>query len=191
MCFALLVACDSKPLTPLPADASILAFGDSLTSGYGVDQADSYPSVLQSLSNRQVINAGISGETTNEGLRRLPEVLDTTSPGLLLLLEGGNDILRGLNLIQTRRNLAAMIELAEQRGIPVVLIGVPEKKLFSDTAPLYHELAEEYRLVFADDVVAHLLRDSRYKSDTIHFNATGYRKLAEHIHELLISAGAL
>ncbi len=191
LCLMLLVGCGGDKLPAVPEHGSILAYGDSLTSGYGVGDSDSYPSVLAELSRRQVINAGIAGETTAEGLARLPAVLDAHSPDLLLLLEGGNDILRGLDLNTTKQHLAGMIELAQQRQVAVILIGVPEKKLFSNTAPLYQSLADQYQLVFADNVIAELLRDSRYKSDSIHFNEAGYRKLAEYIHELLISEGAL
>ena len=80
----------------LPVGATVLAFGDSLTSGVGVSKTESYPSVLARMTGLNVINAGVSGELTQEGLGRLPALLDEISPNLLILAEGGNDILRGL-----------------------------------------------------------------------------------------------
>lgn len=189
----LLGACgDSGPtLAPLPDDATLLAFGDSLTVGVGAKPAQSYPAVLQELSGRRVINAGVSGETTSGGLPRLRDVLPQAQPDLLLLLEGGNDILRSVAPTRTRGNLEAMVEFAQSQGVPVVLIGVPNKLLFSDSADYYADIAETYELVFDGDSLAGLLRDSDLKSDSIHLNADGYRLLAEAVHTLLVDYGAL
>jgi acyl-CoA thioesterase-1 len=191
-CLVFLQACsDSISLTPIPEDGVILAFGDSLTVGVGTSGAYSYPAVLSQLSGHNVMGAGVSGEETAQGLIRLQKVMDEVKPGLLILLEGGNDILRNKNLHNTKQNLAAMIELAHARDVQVVLIGVPEKKIFSSVAPLYEELAEQYDLVFADDLLSGLLRDNEYKSDAVHLNQHGYRVMAESIHQLLVKHGAL
>ena len=88
-------------------------------------------------------------------------------------------------------NLAEMIGFAQKRGIDVVLIGVPERKLFSDSAPLYGELATEYDVVFEEQMLANLLRKIEYKSDTVHLNQAGYRVMAEQLFSILIENGAL
>ena len=192
VCLSILHACsDSNSLSPIPQDGVILAFGDSLTVGVGTSASYSYPTILEQLSGRKVVAAGVSGEETAQGLIRLPKVLDEANPNLLILLEGGNDILRNRNLHETKQNLAAMIELAQARGVQVMLIGVPEKKIFSNVAPLYEQLAEQYGLVFADDLLSGLLRDNEYKSDAVHLNQQGYRVMAETIHQLLLKYGAL
>ena len=191
-CGCTLLACSDAPsLNYVPQDGTIVAFGDSLTVGVGAAPAESYPSVLAQLSQRMVISAGVSGEETTAGQKRLVQVLEETTPNVLILLQGGNDILRNRSMQSVKQNLAAMIELAHSKSIDVVLIGVPAKKLFSDVAPLYTELADEYRLVFAEELLSGLLRDSQYKSDPVHLNKQGYRKLAEEIHELLQEHGAL
>ena len=182
---------DSVSLTHIPHDGVIVAFGDSLTVGVGTSEAYSYPAVLSELSNRQVISAGISGEETSQGLTRLPTVLDEVQPNLVVLLEGGNDILRNRNAVTIKNNLAKMIGIIKSRNIEVVLIGVPEKKLFSNVAPLYEELAQEHNVVLLGAVLSDLLRDNDYKSDAVHLNEQGYRLLAESIHELLVEKGAL
>lgn len=187
----LIGACENRSLRALPPDGVILAFGDSLTAGVGAEKDQSYPAVLAHLSGRRVINAGNSGELTAAGRQRLPRVMEAHSPDLLLLLEGGNDILRNRDLLQTKVNLAAMIELAHANGTEVVLIGVPEKNLFSRVAPIYAELAQEYELVYIPDLIGDLLRNPEYKSDRIHFNAAGYRAMAEEVHAILREHGAL
>ncbi|KEA65613.1 lipolytic enzyme, G-D-S-L [Marinobacterium lacunae] len=187
----LLQGCGSDKLTPLADGAAILAFGDSLTKGYGVDEAQSYPSVLAHRTGYTVINAGVYGEITAQGVERLGPILEREQPQLLILLEGGNDILRGIDPAETKNNLARMIELARNQGVEVILVGVPHKNLFSSYAPFYGELAEDYQLPFADSIVADLLRNPKYKSDQVHFNAAGYRRLAESLEFLLREEGAL
>lgn len=187
----LLAACGASKLEPLAPGDRILAFGDSLTAGIGAATQHSYPTVLAQLSGLDVVNAGISGETTEEGLQRLPGELERVAPALLVLTEGGNDILRNVSSRIIKENLRAMIEHANRRGIPVVLIGVPQKNLFSSVAPLYRELAEEYALVFDDTLLSDLLRTPRYKADMVHFNERGYRAMAEGIYALLEDNGAI
>lgn len=187
-----LVGCsDQAELTYIPPEGVILAFGDSLTQGVGSRDNGDYPAQLQQLTGRKVINAGVSGELSAEGLRRLPALLDQHQPALLILLEGGNDILQNRNKAQLKQNLARMIEAAQQRQIDIVFIGVPEKALFSNSAPLYQELAEQYQLVFEPAVIAELLRDAQYKSDPVHFNNRGYTALAVRIEALLKEHNAL
>lgn len=187
----LLSACKEQKLTLVPEDGVILAFGDSLTAGVGGGKGGDYPTFLSELSKRRVVNAGISGETTKRGRTRFLETLQREKPHLVLLLEGGNDILRSLDLRETKGNLAAMIEMAKGEGVDVVLIGVPEKKLFAGVTPLYEELADEYNLVFEADLIGNLLRKPQYKSDMIHFNESGYYVMAESLYELLKKNGAL
>ncbi len=186
----LLTACSEKPLQAVSTSDTILAFGDSLTAGYGTTPKNSYPSVLAALSGRTVVNAGISGETTSEGLLRFTQVLDENNPKLIILLEGGNDILQNLSFSDAKNNLSLMIQEAQARNIALVLIGVPEKNLFSSAAPFYEELANEHDVVFAKDLLAKLLKSPDLKSDSVHLNAAGYKKMAEEIYQLLQSNGA-
>lgn len=194
-CLFVLSACDAPELETLPTDAVILAFGDSLTSGVGVDisvrKNKSYPAILAELTGLQVVNAGIAGETTAQGLKRLSRVLDQSDPDIVILIEGGNDILRNLSLAQAKSNLRNMVMLIKERNIAVVLIGVPEKSLFTSSHPMYKELADELELVFDGDIIADLQRSASLKSDIVHFNEKGYRKMAKSIHALLQEKGSL
>ncbi|CAM4033045.1 arylesterase [Shewanella aquimarina] len=176
---------------PLASDARILAFGDSLTQGVGASTGMDYPSQLQRMSGRAVINAGISGETSAQGLTRFSRVLDEMAPDLIILLEGGNDFLRNSSAAQVEANLAAMLAEAQRRDIPVVLIGVPQKSIWLETAPLYGQLAAQYQPLFIEDFLTELLKLSEVKSDAIHLNDDGYRRLAEHLYRRLQQAGAL
>lgn len=187
----LLAACGEPALRPLGAGETILAFGDSLTEGRGASAAQSYPGVLASLSGHPVVNGGVSGELSQAGRARLPGLLAEHRPALVILLEGGNDILRGSGEAALKANLAAMIEAVQGSGAQLVLVGVPRKSLFAEGAPLYEELAEQYGLVLDNDSIGNLLRRPELKSDAVHLNAPGYRTLAERLHRLLQERGAL
>ena len=188
----LLGACsDEVALPKLDADAVILAYGDSLTQGKGAKAEQSYPAVLSRLSNREVINAGISGEESGAGLKRLPAVLAEHQPDLLILCHGGNDFLRKRDEARMEANIREMISQAKSRNIPVVLLGVPKPGLFLSSAEVYQKIAESTEVVFIEDLVADVLSDKSLKSDTVHPNSDGYGVIADAIYSVLKERGAL
>lgn len=188
-----LVACDSDPqkISTLRPNDVILAFGDSLTLGVGTEPGLGYPEQLYRLTARQVVNAGVSGETSADGARRLPGLLDQYEPEVVIICHGGNDLLRKLDRETLRANLRNMFEAANQRKIAVVMIAVPQPDLLMSDAPLYRELADELNFLLLEKTLGELLRNPQYKSDAVHLNAQGYRKLAEAVADLLYENGAL
>ena len=187
-----IAACGARTrLEPLPREAVVLAFGDSLTTGTGAAETESYPAQLESLIGRRVVRAGVPGEVTAQALERLPGALDEYAPRLLLLCIGGNDFLRRLPNAQAERNVRAMIELARRRGVDVLLIGTPEPGLLPSPPAFYAALAKELRVPYEGGVLTEVLRDARLKSDPIHPNAAGYRVIAERVAAALKKNGAL
>ena len=189
---AFLIACSSgAKLQRLTSDAVILAFGDSLTFGTGVARTESYPAILERLVGRRVVNSGVPGEVTGEGVSRLPEVLEREKPALLILCHGGNDLLRRLDQQQTANNLRAMIRLARERGVAVVMIAVPSPGISLSPPSFYREIAAEMKIPIEEKALPTILSDGSLKSDYIHPNAAGYRTLAESIVALLKKSGAV
>lgn len=194
LCLALLPAC-SKPvpqLPPLADDAVVLAFGDSLTYGTGAGPDASYPAQLARLSGRTVINAGVPGELAGEGLERLGKVLDQHAPQLLILCHGGNDLLHKRDFASIETALERMVALSHARGVPVLLLGVPRPALFGlDSAAFYGSLADRLQLPLEAEVIPEILSQRDLKSDQIHPNAEGYRRMAQAVFGLLQRSGAL
>jgi len=187
-----MAGCGGAPkLSKLPADAVLLAFGDSLTFGTGAQPEASYPAVLEKLIRRKVWSAGVPGEVSGAGLARLPAALDYYQPRLLILCHGGNDFLRKLGDARVAENLRAMIRMAKQQGIDVVLIAVPKPGLFPSPPDFYAEIAKEFGLPYENAALKAILRDNELKSDLAHPNARGYAKLAEAVAALLKKSGAL
>jgi lysophospholipase L1-like esterase len=187
-----LVACGNDyKLQPLANDAVIVAFGDSLTYGTGASKATSYPSVLADLTGLRVINEGVAGEQTAQGLARLPSVLAEYQPDLVILCHSGNDILRRKSKDQARQNLEAMIDLIEASGAQVLLLGVPDFGLFLSAADFINKAAENTKVAYIQDLLPDLQGNKSIKSDTVHFNADGYAQLAQGIHQSLQDFGGL
>jgi len=188
-----LAACNDsqQQFAKLPDDAIILAFGDSLTYGTGANKGESYSAVLEILVNRKVINAGVPGELSMQGLKRLPKLLDKYHPDLLILCHGGNDILQKEDLAEAEANIRQMIILAENRNIPVILLGVPKPGLFLNDADLYNNIAENTDVTFIPNLIAKVLSDASMKSDPVHPNNAGYSKMASTLADTLKNSGAL
>ena len=180
---------------PIAARPRIVAFGDSLTAGLGVRLEEAYPARLQQRVDAagldyEVVNAGVSGDTSAGGLRRLDWTLQGEVRALILAL-GANDGLRGLPPEQLRRNLEQMIETAQARGIAVVLAGMEAPPNFGrayvvEFREVFPELAKQYRTAlvpFLLEGVAGL--GSMNQSDGIHPNAEGATLVADNVWAVL------
>ena len=192
----LLTACGRKSArthAKIPEGSTVLALGDSLTFGYGANPGESYPAQLQKLTGWNIVNGGVSGDTSAQALSRLPALL-ARKPKLVIVGIGGNDFLRKVPEEQTHANIAKIIETVQKENIPAVLVGVPHITLgalfghLSDH-PLYEDLSEEYGIPLFGGAWAEILGDNNPKSDQIHANGKGYRKFAEDLNQFLRKQG--
>lgn len=173
----------------------IVAFGNSLTAGLGVAPEKSYPAQLQRRLDVRgyhyhVVNAGVSGETTAGGLRRVDWVLNSR-PSIVILELGGNDGLRGVNLNETRSNLERIIQRLRAEGVTVVLAGMKLPPNYGAQytmrfAQMYPELARTYGLpfmpFFLEGVATH---PGLNQADGIHPTGEGYRVIVDHLVTVL------
>lgn len=181
---------------PAPDDRPVIvAFGDSLTAGMGVDPESSYPAVLQrELDGRgfryRVVNAGISGDTTAGGAARLESIL-AYRPAFVILELGANDGLRGLPIETTRENLERMLVAIEKAGARVVLAGMTLPPNYGTEyvrsfEQVFIELARRHKVprisFLLEDVAA---RPERMLPDALHPNAAGHRIVAANVLRVL------
>jgi lysophospholipase L1-like esterase len=178
-------------LAPVGTSETVVAFGDSLTYGTGAAENESYPAVLAQLIGRTVVRAGVPGEVTAGSLARLPSVIDEYRPALVIVCLGGNDLLRRVDDAEIAANLRQIIQTIKASGSSVVLVGVPRPALVTSAAAFYADLAQELDIPYEGKIVTDVLYQRDLKSDPIHPNAKGYRRMAEAIAELLKKAGAV
>lgn len=188
-----LVACQ-KVAPNLKSTDVVMAFGDSLTFGYGASPEASYPAVLEKMIGLKVVNEGVSGNTTADGLKRIDDALTKHTPKLVLLSLGGNDMLRNMPMVEAKNNLKSIVERVRRSGAEVVLISQPQPSLVGglvglSDAPMYAELAKEERLFILEKSFSKHLSDKDLKSDLIHLNAKGYFLVAKDVAKKLKGLG--
>jgi lysophospholipase L1-like esterase len=183
----------SPAATPLfdPNDPpTIVAFGDSLTAGIGASPDQSYPAQLSRLLGVPVINAGRSGERSDEGVQRLPSILAQYKPDLLILEEGANDLLASRSHRSIAANLVKMVETAKKSGVRVLLLGFPDPDLLDlslgSDLDFYDQVARRTGAYYLPDLFGEVITDETLLSDDfVHPNAKGYRLIAEKIYHYL------
>lgn len=193
-----LAACKGK--TPkaraVLAGATVLALGDSLTSGVGATPDTAYPARLAQLTGWNVVNAGVSGHTSAQAQERLAALLAQHSPALVIVSIGGNDFLRRQSAADTRANVRRICSEALASGAQVLLVAVPELSLLavagrlSDHA-MYQEIADELKIPLHRKGWAAVLANESLRADNVHANAAGYEQFAQGLTGTLREAGLL
>ncbi|MEZ5694605.1 MAG: arylesterase [Altererythrobacter sp.] len=199
----LLAACGAEAPAPKQEDAleapmeqpvmgperRILAYGDSLFAGYGVDKSDSYPSKLEAALrargiNARVTNAGVSGDTTAAGLQRLGFTLDAQAekPDLFILELGGNDLLRALKPAETRSNLKAILDELKRREIKVLIMGMRAPPNFGEFQAefdaIYGDLAKQYDAALYPFFLEEIYQQPElFQRDRVHPTPSGIAQL--------------
>jgi acyl-CoA thioesterase-1 len=188
----------NRAITPeaVSARPKIIAFGDSLTAGFGLSEKESYPYLLQQKLKAdgydyEVINAGISGDTSLGGLERIDWVLEQENAKILILELGANDLLRGLSPAKMKLNLDKIIRKAKAKNIKVLLcgmlapphLGAEYQRAYTMAFP---DLASEHDTAFLPFVLENIaLKKELNQADGVHPNAAGAKVMAENIYKVL------
>jgi acyl-CoA thioesterase-1 len=161
---------------------NIIVFGDSLAAGQGSTTGNDIASLLAEKTRLPVINAGVSGDTTNSALPRLESDVLAKNPRVVIILLGGNDFFQKIPNDKVISNLTTMIDRILQTGSGVILIN--ENKIFG-SRPLFEQLAKEKNIPYMEHILGGIIDDKSLMSDTIHPNNAGYEIMAEKIKVVL------
>lgn len=192
-----LLACSGAKESPLPRDAVVLVLGDSISAGHGLSREQSWVAQLAPLTGWQLVNGGVSGDTTQQGKARLPALLEEHRPAAVIIELGGNDMLRRLSNRDTVTTIEAMLAEVRAAGARPLLMAIPAPSVagaafgsLSD-ADFYAEIAKRQKVALIDDAVAEVLSKPALKLDQLHPNADGHRELAAKVAAKLRRLGVL
>jgi len=185
------------PIQVVSNRPKIVAFGDSLTAGFGLAEKESYPYLLQEKLkadgyNYEVINAGVSGETSLGGLERIDWVLEQENVKILVLELGANDLLRGLPVARMKDNLSQIIKRAQAKNVKVLLCGMLAPPTMGaqyqrEFVSVFPDLASEFNAEFLPFVLEGIALDPKLnQGDGIHPNAEGAKVLTANVYNALM-----
>ncbi|WP_017941119.1 MULTISPECIES: GDSL-type esterase/lipase family protein [unclassified Thioalkalivibrio] len=180
---------------PLPRQATVLAFGDSVTHGTGAGVGEDYPTRLATITGWTVINDGVPGDRANGARDRLGPSLRAHEPDLVLIWLGGNDFLRQRDPAAVKEDLRALVGTVRGHGAQPVLLGVPRASALGAATgrlrddPVYRELAREEQVALIEGVLSGVLSERELRADPVHPNGRGYRRIASEIAEALDDLG--
>ncbi len=179
------VACGQNMPKNYPnTNTDIIAFGDSLTYGYGAGKDESYPDYLSQMLDREIVNLGISGDTSAMGLARIKEI-ENYSPYMVLVEFSANDFFRQIPKEQTEKNLRQMVEYLQKLGAIVVLVDTGGAYPMGTYTKIQKKLAKEYNTLFVPGILDGVYNKKSLKSDQVHPNAEGYKIVAQKVNKVI------
>lgn len=176
---------NSKPITNYPSSGTdIVAFGDSLVQGVGSTKGNDFISILSKKIGKPIVNLGVSGNTTRDGISRLSE-LDKYNPKVVILLLGGNDYLKKVPKEETFNNLQTIINHLHKKGSVVILLGVRGGLLVDNFKDDFKKISEKNNTAFVSNVLDNLIGNNELMSDAIHPNDKGYKIISDRVYAVL------
>lgn len=168
------------------AGKNIICFGDSITFGYGVNPGQDYPANLARLAARPVINAGVDGDISAQGLERIAGDVLEKDPYLVLIEFTGNDFLKKVPLEATINNIREMIRQIQEAGAMTAIVDVSAGVFLLDYRIRLANLARETRSIFVPAALEGIITNPSMKSDFMHPNAQGYEIVAEKVYREIV-----
>jgi len=160
---------------------NIICFGDSITFGYGANAGEDFPTQLGKLMHMPIINAGVSGDTSTEGLARLDQDVLEKNPRLVLIEFGGNDFIKNVPMEETIKNTEEMIDRIQARGSMVALVDISAGMFMGAYRGVFAKIAVKKKAIFIPSLLDKIITNPSMKSDFLHPNAAGYKEIARRI----------
>jgi acyl-CoA thioesterase-1 len=180
----MIISSQNKDILSQPKNATIVAFGDSLVAGYGATVGNDFVSVLSRELGVSIENFGRNGDTSALAFDRM-DTVTARDPGIVILVIGGNDILRRVPIKETEGNIREIVKAFQRNNTQVVLVGVRGGLVNDPYASMYESIKEDYELAYLPDVLSGLLGRKEYMSDPIHPNDKGYAHIAKRLEKIL------
>ncbi|MDD2524249.1 MAG: GDSL-type esterase/lipase family protein [Endomicrobiaceae bacterium] len=176
------VSCTKKEIPNL--QKTIICFGDSLTEGKGANPGETYPDFLQKMTNIPVINLGVSGNTSMQGLLRIDEVVNQKA--FLILVEfGANDFFKKIPMQETKQSIEKIVDKLQATGATVVLVSTEDTQL-PDLYNTLKKISKDKKTNFIDGMLNDIWDNRSLFSDNLHPNSNGYKIVAEKIFEKIL-----
>ena len=166
------------------SNTDIIAFGDSLTYGQGASREETYPAFLGEMLGREVINLGISGDTSAMGLARINEI-EKYEPYMVLVEFSANDFFRKIPKEQTERNLKEIVRRLQGLGTIVVLVDTGGAYPMEAYSKIQKQIAKDYHTLFVPGIMDGVYSKKSLKSDQIHPNPKGYKIIAGKVKKVI------
>lgn len=181
----LLLGCSKyEPRNYLNSNTDIIAFGDSLTEGYGAAKNETYPAHLSRILGREVINLGVSGDTSAAGLARIDEI-NKYSPYMVLIEFSANDFFRKIPKEATEQNLKEIVRQVQEMGAIAVLVDTGGAYPMEAYTKIQKQIAKEYNTLFVPAIMDGIYNKKALKSDQIHPNNKGYEIVATKVKKVI------
>ncbi|MGB2578836.1 lysophospholipase L1-like esterase [Elusimicrobium simillimum] len=161
---------------------SIVCLGDSLTYGYGAGKGASFPDLLAKKVDLKVVNLGVNGDKSTDGLRRINSVFEH-DPYMVLIEFGGNDFMKQTSFEETISAVGQMVDIVQQHGAIAVVVDTGGNLFMNKYSKAYKKLAKEKGAVFVPAILKNILNDPKLKADQIHPNAEGYKIVADRVYK--------
>ena len=165
---------------------NIICFGDSITVGFGAENGQDYPTALAKMINLPVVNAGLNGDTSGEGLGRIEADVLSKDPLLVIIEFGGNDFLNKLSVQETAKNIEEMVKIIQRRGAMVAIADISTFMVMSEYGKEFKLLSKKYGTILIPGILNGIITDPELKSDFVHPNSKGYQLIAHRVYRGII-----
>lgn len=184
VCLFFTVGCYGKQEIQSKLNPTIVCFGDSLTQGTGSTNGETYPYFLQKFTNLTVVNAGIHGETSKQGLERVEEIFQF-KPFMVIVEFGANDFFKKIPISTTKQNIETIIDKIQKTGAIAVIVSTEDTQL-PGLNKILIEISKDKQTPFISGILNEIWNDRSFFSDDLHPNSVGYKLVAEKVYKGII-----